>query len=240
MKIALSELDKNRFGVTTAKISIDAQDDIEEIICWCEEKKVEMLIARCPTDYINSVQKMESLGFYLTDTLVYYKNKEIVNTHNVIPPGYDWRLATIEDADTVGRLAGRSFSNYFGHYHADPKLNKSDADQVYSSWAANSCRGNFFSDPVFLICQKEQIVAFLAMKKIDSNGCEIVLNGVDPLFQNFGLYSALISTAKNWSWENKHEYLLVSTQITNIAPQKVWCRHGFEPSNSFYTFHKWF
>jgi hypothetical protein len=22
--------------------------------------------------------------------------------------------------------------------------------------------------------------------------------------------------------------------------QKVWCRQGFEPSKSYYTFHKWF
>jgi hypothetical protein len=34
--------------------------------------------------------------------------------------------------------------------------------------------------------------------------------------------------------------MLISTQITNVAVQKVWTRLGFEPSRSYYTFHKWF
>lgn len=240
MKIALSELDKKRFGITVAKVSIEAQDDIEKIIFWCKAQKVEMLIARCSTNHINLAQEMERLEFYLTDTLVYYRNKVTVDVSDLTPLGYNWRFATAEDADAVEQLAKRSFSNYFGHYHTDSKLNRSDADQVYSSWAANSCKEHSFSDAVFLIFQEEKIAAFLTIKKTDSNGCDIILNGVDPIFQNKGLYSALISLAKKWAWKNKLEYLLVSTQITNITPQKIWCRHGFEPLNSFYTFHKWF
>jgi hypothetical protein len=34
--------------------------------------------------------------------------------------------------------------------------------------------------------------------------------------------------------------MVISTQVTNVAVQKVWCRVGFEPANSYYTLHKWF
>jgi hypothetical protein len=34
--------------------------------------------------------------------------------------------------------------------------------------------------------------------------------------------------------------MMVSTQINNVAVQKVWARLGFEPNYAYYTFHKWF
>jgi hypothetical protein len=33
--------------------------------------------------------------------------------------------------------------------------------------------------------------------------------------------------------------MVVSTQITNLAVQKVWVRQGFELTGSYYTFHLW-
>ena len=34
--------------------------------------------------------------------------------------------------------------------------------------------------------------------------------------------------------------MVISTQVTNVAVQRVWCRVGFAPAHSYYTFHKWF
>jgi len=240
MIIRLSELDTMRFGIPIATASLDAQDEILSVIKWCESKQVKMLIARCPTDEVHLIQNMEKMGFYLTDTLVYYQCQSIINNINPALDEYSWRLASAEDAESVERLAAKTFHGYFGHYHADSRLNKIDADLVYSSWASNSCKGGVFSDVVFLICQGKKIVAFLSMKKNDSETCEIILNGVDPLYQGKGLYTFLISLAKKWALEKKNKQILVSTQVTNIAVQKVWCRHGFEPLKSFYTLHKWF
>lgn len=240
MKINLSELDRMRFGITIAKISIDAQDDIENIIDWCESEKVEMLIARCSTDAIKIVQSMEKVGFYLTDTLVYFQSTQIVFNDNPVPDGYSWRLGNGDDASSVERLAAKAFRSFSGHYHADPRLDKQSSDLIYSSWASNSCKGGDFSDLMLLICKNTEIVAFLTIKKNDLETCEIILNGVDPLYQKRGLYFSLVSLAKNWAFEKNMKYIIVSTQISNIAPQKVWSRQGFEPIKSYYTFHRWF
>jgi hypothetical protein len=240
MEIKLSELDKMRFGITTAKVYIDAKDNIKTIMEWCEAEKVELLIARCSTDEIKLVQSMEKIDFYLTDTLVYFQSRKIISTHNLVPEGYSWRFANAEDANSVEHLSAKTFRGHAGHYHADSKLNKLDADLVYSSWAGNSCRDENFTGVVFLIFRNAEIVAFLTMKKNDSDTCEIILNGVDPLHQRRGLYFSLISLAKNWALEQNMLRIIVSTQITNIAPQKVWSRQDFEPIKSFYTLHKWF
>lgn len=199
-----------------------------------------MLIVRCPTVEISTVQKLEKEGFFLTDTLVYFQNKKITKNIIQLPSGYTWRIATSNDAPELGILATKCFANFTGHYHTDPFLDKKDADLVYSSWASNSCHGGVLADQVFLICSDNEIVGFLSVKKISETGCEIILNGVDPAHQKNGFYATLVSIAKNWAINQKMNELLVSTQISNVAPQKVWCRQGFEPLQSFHTFHKWF
>jgi GNAT superfamily N-acetyltransferase len=240
MNIKLSDIDSKRFGIRVAKLFVKVQDSIESAINWCELEKVAMVITRCATTDIGQVQKMENFGFYLTDTLVYYKNRHLMVADEVIPGGYSWRLASASDAELVECLAAKTFRDFFGHYHADPKLNKRDADLVYSSWAANSCVDCNLADVIFLISYGEKVIGFLTVKKTDSETCEIILNGIHPDHQLKGLYTSLVSLAKNWAIENEIKFMLVSTQITNIAPQKVWCRQGFEPFKSYYTFHKWF
>ena len=240
MNISLSELDETRFGVVTAKANLDGQDNLANVTRWCVEKGVEFLIARIPVEDVYLVQDMESSGFFLTDTLIFYKNAQVNESPCNSPEGYSWRLATERDAGEVGILSEKIFNNYHGHYHADRKLNKSDCDSVYSSWAVNSCLNKNFCDAMIIIEFRTAIVGFLTVKTVGHEICEIVLNGVDPNFQNKGLYALLISLAKKWALERQLKAVIVSTQLNNLAVQKVWCRQGFEPYKSFYTFHKWF
>jgi hypothetical protein len=46
--------------------------------------------------------------------------------------------------------------------------------------------------------------------------------------------------AMAWLAARGRTRMVVSTQITNLAVQKVWARLGFEPSSSYYTLHRWF
>ncbi|TDK66516.1 GNAT family N-acetyltransferase [Sapientia aquatica] len=242
MNITLSQLDHQRFGKVTAKINIEPGQDLSQVLTWCETQQVELLIARIKTDDIYSVQNMERAGFFLTDTLVYFANNKIVASQLTLPQICSWRLATPGDAELLEKLAAKIFTNYKGHYHADQRLNKSDCDLVYSSWAANSCLNSAVADVVFLLSQSDAMIGFITVKVIDpvKRVAEIVLNGVDPDFQKHGHYSSLVSLVKNWAVENSIQQIIVSTQVTNDSVQKVWCRQGFEPSYSFYTFHKWF
>lgn len=240
MKIDLSELDEKRFGVKIAKATLSVGDDVNAAIEWCNINNVKMLIARCLCEDIKLIQELEASGGRLMDTLAYYKNTKMVKMEKNLDTPYSWRFATEGDADLVEKLAGEIFNGYGGHYHADSKLKKEDSDRVYSSWARNSCYGEPFSDVMFLILRGDQIIGFLVVKKIDSHTCDIVLNGISPDYQKGGLYSFLISLAKNWALDQGIEKIVISTQITNVSVQKVWCRQGFEPFSSFYTFHKWF
>jgi len=240
MNISLSEIDARRFGIITAKAFLDQSDQVNDVMNWCIEKKAELLIARTPVENITLAQDMEAAGSSLADTLIYYKNQNFQDMPFAAADGYSWRFATASDAEEVGQLSGRIFKNYQGHYHADRRLNKSDCDEVYVSWAVNSCLDKNIADTMLVISFNQKIAGFLTLKTIDRETCEIVLNGVDPDFQNQGIYSLLIRLAKKWATEHQFRQIVVSTQLNNLAVQKVWCRHGFEPHKSFYTFHKWF
>ncbi len=254
MNISLSALDEKRFGIVTAKATLDANDDAnddanaanfkQKVLNWCEKENVQLLIARVPTEQIDLVQELEQAGFILTDTLVYFRNKHLVETEiglTELDGEFSWRIAVPGDSEDIAQLATKVFSDYGGHYHADRRLNRSDCDLVYVSWAENSCVKSACSDVMLLVTYESKPVGFLTIKmqEADETG-EIMLNGVHPDFQGKGLYRSLILLAKKWAIQQQLKQLVVSTQITNLAVQKVWCRQGFEPHKSVYTFHKWF
>lgn len=240
MNLSLSEIDRQRFGVVTAKTTLNGSEPVDDVMQWCERHAVQMLIARCATTDLALVQQLEGAGCFLTDTLVYFSRRHIVAQPVPLPEGYTSRLATADDAAAVGQLAGLTFEGYFGHYHVDPRLDKHDADQVYLEWAATSCANPAVADTVVLIEHGGEIVAFATLKVHNAREFEGVLFGVHPRHQGKRLYHALMQLAQNWARERDLHHMIVSTQITNLSVQKVWCRQGFEPSKSYYTFHKWF
>jgi len=240
MNINLSEIDHQRFGIVTAKASLEGSEKVAELTQWCTDRAVQMLIARCPTDELALVQQLEQDGCFLTDTLVYFSKRHIAADEVTLPEGYTSRLAGADDATAVGTLAGLTFAGYFGHYHVDPNLDPRKADEVYLEWAAKSCSSAAVADAVILIEHGEQIAAFATLKVHGSHEFEGVLFGVHPAHQGKRLYHALMQLSQNWACERGIAHMIVSTQITNLSVQKVWCRQGFEPSKSFYTFHKWF
>jgi GNAT superfamily N-acetyltransferase len=80
----------------------------------------------------------------------------------------------------------------------------------------------------------------VSLKLIEANEADGGLFGVAPSARGKGIAQALMLGALEWCQTKGLRRMLISTQITNLASQKVWVRLGFEPSHAFYTFHKWF
>ncbi|HZW12862.1 MAG TPA: GNAT family N-acetyltransferase [Noviherbaspirillum sp.] len=239
MEIALSELDRLRFSIITAKAKLDEGDAVDEVILRAKAMQTELLIVRLPTTAILAAQDLEKNGATLTDTLVYFQKKKIEKYDVSLPEGYAACIADSADAEMVEHLAADAFKGYFGHYHADRRLGRTECDAVYSSWAKNSCSKGDFADEVILVKKNGEIAAFATLKKLEGKDFEGVLFGVAPNHQGKGLYLNLMQLAQNWGCDNGSRRLLTSTQITNVTVQKNWCRVGMEPLSSFYTFHLW-
>jgi GNAT superfamily N-acetyltransferase len=239
--IYLSELDRQRFGHRTAKVDFDAGEDVAATLRECTEQQVQLLIARCSTERLDKVQEMERHGFFLTDTLVYWR-KDRINAHSeALPGGFAVRSAVPEDAPELERIAARVFHHYPGHYHADPRLDKARCDEVYSSWAANACRDRDLSSEMILITSHRtgEIAGFAALKRCNDHEFDGTLYGVAPAFQGQGLFRQLLQRSQQWGLDHGFTRMLYSTQITNVIAQKSLARQGFEPLRSLYTLHKW-
>lgn len=236
--IALSAIDQERFGVVAARADGLAAGDVPAALEFCRDHGVALFIARSSTSDLAVAQALERAGGRLTDTLVYFKRSVLRSPL----PEHDCKIPIRAlrdgDAPAVERVARAAFAGYSGHYHADPRLSRAAVAEVYPSWAWRSCTIPGVATHV-LVADDGDIAAFATLKRNGRTEGEGVLFGVAPRVQRAGVYRALMVEALRWCRDAGAEHLLVSTQVSNVAVQKVWVRLGFEPLRSEYTFHLW-
>lgn len=238
--VQLSAIDEERFGFPIARAKDVTVDTLPAILNFCQSQNIKMLIARCVTTDLPVAQRMESHGFQLMDTLVYYQydfsKKTIPEDIGKVPV----RPVQPAEIEAVKQVAKTSFAGYQGHYHADPRLDAKKSDEGYISWAVRSVESRDVADEVLVAMLDEKVVGFATLRLNSPHEGEGVLFGVAPEAQGHGIYRSFMIQGMRWCQAQGATQMVVSTQVTNIAVQKVWCRVGFEPSLSYYTFHKWF
>lgn len=238
--VFLSDIDQERFGIRTARVVGVTYESLPSILDFCRNEQVKLLIARCSIFDLVTAQTMERNGFLLMDTLVYYtldlNKKEIVPSNGVIY----FRPIHASEEEEMASVAVESFRGYFGHYHADQRLDNNKCDEAYVDWArkAFASRG---SDENFQVAEIDgKIVAFGVFRMNSSDEGELFLGGIHPNFQGHGIYQAFLYKAMEWCLSKNAKKIVISTQINNIAVQKILTRFGFEIAKGYYTFHKWF
>ncbi len=238
MTVQLSAIDEERFGIRTARDNeIMTPDDVSAVLDFCHANQVRLLLTRCPTHQLQTVHRMEQNGFLLMDTLVYYARSL---TLPIPVAAHPVRIAQLDEVETISRLAEVSFRDYNGHYRADERLDRAKCNEIYPSWAYRSVVSRQVADEVLVVEQNRGVVGFVTLRLNDPQEGEVPLYGVSPDVQGQGIGGSLIIGALQAFHSRGAERMVISTQITNTASQKVWIRLGFEPSESFYTFHKWF
>jgi GNAT superfamily N-acetyltransferase len=235
----LSALDTERWQAVTAKASDVTAAVLPRVLKFCSENAVRLLIARCPAADLAAAQAMERAGFQLMDSLVYY-SRNLAGSLPDDASALRIRAHAAGDEAGVRRVASQAFAGYLGHYHADPRLDRRQCDEAYVDWAHRSCASREVADEVLVGESDGQIMAFATLRLNSAEEGEGVLFGVAPQAQGRGVYRSLMLAGMRWCHTNGRARMVVSTQVTNFAVQKVWARLGFEPSNACHTFHKWF
>ncbi|HEY8670314.1 MAG TPA: GNAT family N-acetyltransferase, partial [Terriglobales bacterium] len=237
--IAFSELDSTRFGIRAARARITSET-LPEVLEACDAERIDLLIARCSTDDISAMRAAEVNGFLLTDTLLYYQFDFGKRPIPSCTTEYMVRSLKPGDHDQVREVAAAAFKGYMGHYHADPRLDQRKCDEAYESWAERSCIPGLAADQLFVAERAGRIAGFATLRVNSSEEVEGLLFAVAPEYQRRGVCGLLMVHSLEWTRSQGARRMIISTQITNVSMQKVWCRVGFEPSHSFYTLHKWF
>jgi GNAT superfamily N-acetyltransferase len=234
-----SEVDSERFGIRVSRANVVAEN-LPQVLNFCATERIDLLIARCTTTELGTAQKMEGLGFLLMDTLVYYGFDLVRRAIPDDSPRVHLRKFLPGDEAEVERVAAAAFQGYYGHYHADPSLDRGKCDEGYIAWAVRSCTLKQVATEVLVAERDSKIVGFATLRLNNPKEGEGVLFGVAPEAQGLGIYHSFMVSGMQWCKEQQVKRMIVSTQVTNVAVQKVWCRVGFEPDYSSYTFHKWF
>ncbi|MGB5152687.1 MAG: GNAT family N-acetyltransferase [Candidatus Sulfotelmatobacter sp.] len=237
--IAFSEIDSEQFGVRVARAQVEGKN-LSQIIDFCAAEQIKLLIARCATKEVRTVQEMERQGFLLMDTLVYYSFELAKRSIPDDAPSAHVRKFVPDDAAQVEAVAAAAFKGYYGHYHTDPRLDQRKCDEGYVSWAVRSCTSKQVATEVLVAEIDKKIVGFLTLRLNTPTEMEGLLFGVAPEVQGIGVGRSLMVHGLELCKKQQAKRMLISTQVTNVAVQKVWCRIGFEPSQSYYTLHKWF
>jgi hypothetical protein len=239
MYTKISEWDTNHFGLNIAKLSYtENPPDIGKGIQEARLQGTKLLINRCPTDAFNWIHTLESNGFLLMDTIVYYSID--LASYQIPEPKYVARAAIDNDIPIVRRMARESFRGYISHYYADYNLNKAKCDEVYELWAVNSFCDKSLADYVQIteIDGKPAMFVTIRLKQYGKVG-EIILGSADPNMRGKGVYSDSIIHGIKWIDKQGCEKMEISTQITTLNVQRSWARLGLGINRSYYTFHLW-
>jgi ribosomal protein S18 acetylase RimI-like enzyme len=92
---------------------------------------------------------------------------------------------------------------------------------------------------MWVATENGKVAGFIAVR-LDPSAAEIVLNAVSPNFQRRGIYDSLVKAAGQSLFQDGISNVQVSTQLSNLAPQKVWIKNAMCIDSAVYTFHKWF
>jgi ribosomal protein S18 acetylase RimI-like enzyme len=242
----LSSLDRNRFGIVTVKAEgLESPKDVDECIFFSQHHNAELLIARLDATKLEAAQRIEAIGAILCDTLIYYELrcrdvKSPAGSFSVDQDAFQLREMKAEDQLAVIDIARKAFSGYFGHYHSDSRLNKRDCDDTYVSWCENIARNIGEVNKIIVAEDAEGICGFLIMKVHSDNRLELVLSGVAKRIEGRGVYRRMIQKGTEYAAAAGLKRVFTSTQIINLAVQRVWIAQGFFPVKFEHTFHKWF
>jgi len=235
---AYSQIDSDRFGVRVARALV-VPENLPRVLDFCAAEKIDLIIARCSTNDLVAAQNMEMHGFALMDTLVYYRFDLL---KRAIPEDKGLLVRTLqpEDKEQVRSVAKEAFKGYLGHYHADRRLDRRKCDETYASWAERSCIAKSAADEVLVAEHNGEVAGFATLRLNSPQEVEGLLFAVAPGWQGRGVCGSFMIHSLRWAASQGAQRMVISTQVTNVSMQKVWCRVGFEPSHSYYTFHKWF
>jgi GNAT superfamily N-acetyltransferase len=241
---ARSALDSARFGVPVARAAVPSAAAVPGVVAGCRADGTAMLIARCPARDLAAAQALEAAGARLMDVLLYAARDLVRAPVADHPLDGLLRPATPADADAVAGVAALGFAGYQSHYHADPRLDPAACDAAYVEWARRSVESPAVADAVVVAEAGGEVVGFATVKRTSKVEADAVLFAVAPGAERHGvyradLYAALMLRSLRWARGEGARRMTTSTQLTNVAVQKLWQRTGFEPSRAELTFHLW-
>jgi hypothetical protein len=219
-----------------------AEELLDAMLSSCRERGVEHLNMRVDTDDLALAQVLETRRFQLVDTIVTYifiPSRQELGHFKYL---FKTRIYREGDRDAVLRVASEAYRNFYGRYHADPRLPRERCDRLYQIWAGKILEPGF-AERIIVAERKGKVVGFLGYRMnkeiLESTGVKVVGGGLGGcLPEGLGAYAAILEEAMR---EGMHRYDMqdFETQVNNVNVIRIYQKLNFEYARSKYTFHAW-
>jgi ribosomal protein S18 acetylase RimI-like enzyme len=230
------------FRARIASATVSSVPDVELVIAEAQRADVNLIVVRVPTSEIAVVQAVEKRGGSLCDVLLTF-GRSLPSDEYPLPTwpvGWNLRTARPSDAPALAALATDAFRDFPGHWHADPRLERAYATELYSRWAADLALRNESADTMLIVeAAHSAIAGFLALARVQDGSWNVPLTAVHPDFRGDRLLERMLMSAQSIMANEVTRALHYETQLTNWPAIRVVSRCGFVPRSSRMTFHLW-
>jgi RimJ/RimL family protein N-acetyltransferase len=187
-------------------------------------------------------------GFELMDTLIDFvcglpKERSPRLQQTSIQGGFELRLATAADVNSLAEIARASFANHFGRFHSDRRIGREQATRIYEEWIRSCASG--WADWIILAVKDARIAGYSAWKKPSSLDlrhnirlAHYSIAGIHPDFFGKGLFTTLTRTGMEMM-EGHALWIEGPTHIDNHPVQRAYEKLGWKRVGTQTSFHKW-
>jgi GNAT superfamily N-acetyltransferase len=229
---AISPLDSERFGIVVARADDVSADRVAEVVSFCEQHEVELVIARCDGRDLFATRALIAAGMVPVESQLDFRGPLFETT-----PAVPIRAGDQGDREAVADLARRGFVEMPSHYHCDPRLPLDACLEVYVDWALRGLSGD--AADAFLVAEVDGRPAGFTMFGLRGGQIQSLLSTVAPEARGRGVYTAMIHAGMAWGIERGAESLIGVTPMGNVAAQRNLIRLGLAPVTATVTFHGW-
>jgi RimJ/RimL family protein N-acetyltransferase len=157
--------------------------------------------------------------------------------------GFELRLATVPDVESLTEIARASFANHFGRFHSDPRIGREQATRIYEEWIRSCAHG--WADWIILAVKDTRIAGYSAWKKPSSLDLRhnirlghYSIAGIHPDFFGKGLFTTLTRTGMEMM-QGHALWVEGPTHIDNHPVQRTYEKLGWKRLGTQTSFHRW-
>jgi dTDP-4-amino-4,6-dideoxy-D-galactose acyltransferase len=221
---------------------------IDELKRTLASRATDCVVCRVSAGDLPAIHALEQRDFLLMDTLVdFVFDFSRTRIEELKSPEQDKHLnirrAELADMPALMKINERVFADYFGRYHADPRIPPGAATKIYVEWVRFALQD--WADWAIVAEIDDAIAGFGLWRKIldakqnNSPGvayCDMLV--ADPAFQARGVGTALMLNGMRIA-RTSAQYLVGPVHICNYPIQRTLQRLGWRISGARHSLHNW-
>ena len=220
-----------------------------ELMQTLANRGTECVVCRVQSSELAAIHALEQSGFLLMDTLLdFVFDFSRTPLEKIRFPERDGQLkirrGNAADLPTLFDINEKSFGNYFGRYHADPRMPAGAATRIYTEWVRSAFQG--WADWILVAEVDGQIAGYGLWRKAlgieERNSLRVAhydLAAIDPKFRGRGLWTALMHDGMSIARDCAQYLIGPVTHVSNYPVHHLLQKFGWNTSGARHSFHKW-